>query len=81
MVYLLYRTVCSVYFIVWIVLSGVDMIKYPDVEDQLKWFIFLTNWSFSVLTLDVVLQTVIILFSYNKLVKERKTGNTLRIWM
>ncbi len=60
-------------------MSGLDMQQYPDIKDQLKWFIFLTHWSFLVLTLDAILQTVITLFCYKKLIEERETGTNLDI--
>ncbi|KAK2179397.1 hypothetical protein NP493_493g02005 [Ridgeia piscesae] len=75
-VYAVYRGVVALYFVSWIVLSGVWTYEWAASDsDRIKWFIYLTNWSFLVLTLDVLLQAVLVAVA----VAYDKKGECLRL--
>ncbi|KAK2179877.1 hypothetical protein NP493_467g02033 [Ridgeia piscesae] len=78
-VYAVYRGVVALYFVSWIVLSGVWTYDWAaSNSDRVKWFIYLTNWSFLVLTFDVLLQAVLVVLACGKTGKYDVTVNRER---
>ena len=60
-VYVVYRCVVALYFTVWIILSGVLEYGWTASDDQrIKWFIYLTNWSYFLLTVSVLFQAAVV---------------------
>ena len=73
-VYVVYRCLVALYFVTWLVLSGVWKYDWAaSDDDRIKWFIYLTNWSFFALTANVVLQAALVGGTYGKM-GEYKVG-------
>ena len=72
-VYLVYRVVMAVYFLVWIVLSGAIPYDWALEGERAKWFIYLTNWAFFILNVHLIVQVVIVSLAYSR-VKARRSG-------
>ncbi|KAI0224402.1 hypothetical protein LSAT2_024566 [Lamellibrachia satsuma] len=67
-VYVVYRCLVALYFVTWLVLSGVLTYDWAASDDErIKWFIYLTNWAFFALTADVVLQAALVGGAYGKM--------------
>ena len=66
-VFVVYRCVVAIYFVTWIILSGVLEYGWTVSDDQrIKWFIYLTNWSYFLLTVSVLLQAAVVGAAYCK---------------
>ena len=57
-IYVIYRLVVAIYFLIWLVLSGSIGSNGP------WWFLYLTNWSFLMLTLVTVVQATTAMYDY-----------------
>jgi hypothetical protein len=70
-IYVIYRIIMALYFVVWIILSGVW--QYPwtnSQENRIKWLIYLTNWSFLFLTLNTMLQAGVATIAYIRQIQD-----------
>ena len=58
--FLIYRWLMAIFLTTWIILSGV--LKYDwyfGESNRIKWFIYLTDWSFLLLTLDSLVRAIL----------------------
>lgn len=67
-VYLAWRLFWALYHTIWIILTGVFTNQYATTEaNRVKWFIYLTNWAYFVLTLASIVQLIVVIY---KMVKQ-----------
>lgn len=53
------------HFVIWIILSGTWEYNWFTTDDnKIKWFIYLTNWGFSLLTVSVIIQAFVAAHAY-----------------
>ena len=62
--YVCWRIFWAVYHLVWIVLTGVYSYQWAghDPDQQIKWFIYLTDWAYFVLTFSTLIDAVCVVF-------------------
>ncbi|XP_068916637.1 protein rolling stone-like isoform X2 [Tenebrio molitor] len=57
--YLVYRWAVAILFFVTLVISIIDL-KHPNSSDKAKWLIYLTNWGYTICTLQALLGALIL---------------------
>jgi hypothetical protein len=57
--YLVYRWAVAILFFVTLVISIIDL-KHPNSPDKAKWLIYLTNWGYTICTLQALLGALIL---------------------
>lgn len=64
--YLIWRLFWAVYHVVWIILTGVYSWQWAgdDPEQQVKWFIFLTDWCYFVLTVSTLVDAACVVYIF-----------------
>jgi len=73
-VYVIYRVIVAIYWLIILVLSLVRSCARTDhAVGCLKWFIYLTNWQLLALTADAIMQGFTVIYFC---VKEKKTGDS-----
>ena len=62
--YLAWRVFWGLYHTVWIIMTGVDSDQWagPDPNEQIKWFIYLTDWSYFMLTISSLFQLLCVVY-------------------
>ena len=72
LIYLIYRVLIALFFLIWIILSGAWPYNwYIGEANRVKWFIYLTNWMFLAVTVAVVVHAIVVAVVY---IKHRKSG-------
>ncbi|XP_013393890.1 protein rolling stone [Lingula anatina] len=70
--YVIYRVIWALFHVTWIILSGVIPYSwYSSEPNRVKWFIYLTNWSYLILTVSAIMQAAV---AINHYVERRKHG-------
>ncbi|XP_033744372.1 protein rolling stone-like [Pecten maximus] len=66
--YLVWRVLWALYHVVWIILTGVYSWQWagPDPNQQVKWFIYLTDWCYFMLTMSTLLDMGCVVYSRAK---------------
>ena len=59
-----WRIFWALYHLAWIVLTGVYSYQWAghDPDQQIKWFIYLTDWAYFVLTMSTLIDAVCVVF-------------------
>ncbi|XP_052075034.1 protein rolling stone-like [Mytilus californianus] len=62
--YIVWRIFWALYHLVWIILTGVYSYQWAgdDPAQQVKWFIYLTNWAYFVLTFSTTIGAVCVVY-------------------
>ncbi|XP_064638080.1 protein rolling stone-like [Lineus longissimus] len=88
-VFIIYRALWATWFLIWIVMCGIDWIglipsmrTYPDEtynsENGPKWFIYLTHWAFTLVTVNCINQTSLAIEYY---IKRRKVTSDDQLFL
>ncbi|XP_063397369.1 protein rolling stone-like [Mytilus trossulus] len=62
--YIIWRIFWALYHLVWIVLTGVYSYQWAgdDPAQQVKWFIYVTNWAYFVLTFSTLIDAICVVY-------------------
>ena len=53
----------ALYHLGWIIYTGVGADEWaPDPSQEVKWFIFLTNWAYFTLTISTLVDAIVVIF-------------------
>ncbi|KAL3853150.1 hypothetical protein ACJMK2_016716 [Sinanodonta woodiana] len=64
--YLGWRVLSCLYHVVWIIITGAYSWQFagPDPNQQVKWFIYLTDWAYFILTMATLLDCVVVAYVF-----------------
>lgn len=61
--YIAWRVFWALYHLGWIIYTGVGADEWaPDPSQEVKWFIFLTNWAYFTLTISTLVDAIVVIF-------------------
>ncbi|XP_013393891.1 protein rolling stone-like [Lingula anatina] len=79
--YVIYRVLWALFHVTWIILSGVIPYSwYSSESNRIKWFIYLTNWSYLILTVSAIIQAAVAINHYVKRRKHDGVSNHAMTW-
>ncbi|KAJ8301965.1 hypothetical protein KUTeg_020952 [Tegillarca granosa] len=62
--YVFWRIFWALYHFVWIIITGVYSWQWagPEPEEQVKWFIYLTDWCYFMLTISTLIDAIVVIY-------------------
>lgn len=71
--YVTWRLLVAVYFSTWIILSGAwSNWWYSTQANAIKWFIYLTNWTFLSLVLNLIFRAALVLWFHSQFTRKSR---------
>ncbi|ESO88892.1 hypothetical protein LOTGIDRAFT_94344, partial [Lottia gigantea] len=62
--YLVWRICWSIYHTCWTIASGALNYQWATTEsNRIKWFVYLTNWTYLILTIETIIEPVILIYA------------------